>query len=148
MAPRLDFSPNANPGPGGPPGGTGGSHKYPQWGVMLGHDAKTSKIIEAKNDAAKQHDINQGYLDWFTSKSAAGNFIHGQFQIPNPVGGLEGIGDFFARLTEANTWLRVGEFAVGGILLYIGLKGLFPNAVSTVTAPVKKAAKLAAVIPK
>ena len=29
--------------------------------------------------------------------------------VGNPLKGLAAIGDFFARLTEANTWLRIGE---------------------------------------
>lgn len=41
--------------------------------------------------------------------------------ITNP---LNDIGDFFHRLTEAATWERVGEVAVGVILLYIGVKAL------------------------
>ena len=36
-------------------------------------------------------------------------------------GGLAGIGDFFARLTEASTWERVGTAALGLILIAIGL---------------------------
>lgn len=41
--------------------------------------------------------------------------------ISNP---LNDIGDFFHRLTEAATWERVGEVAVGVLLLYIGVKAL------------------------
>jgi hypothetical protein len=44
--------------------------------------------------------------------------------IPNPLGGLAAIGDFFNRLTQANTWLRVGEVVVGLMLLYVGLNAL------------------------
>lgn len=36
-------------------------------------------------------------------------------------GGLAGIGDFFARLTEASTWIRVGEVVLGLILIAVGL---------------------------
>lgn len=35
--------------------------------------------------------------------------------------GLEAIGDFFQRLTQANTWIRAGEVVVGLILLAAGL---------------------------
>jgi hypothetical protein len=58
--------------------------------------------------------------------------------------GIDAVGDFFSRLTEVNTWIRVGEFAVGGLLLYIGLKGLFPTAVGSVTSGAKKAVGIAA----
>lgn len=54
----------------------------------------------------------------------------------NPLGGLAAIGDFFARLTNPHTWLRVAEFAVGGIFLVIGLNALLHN-------PIGKAAKAA-----
>lgn len=41
--------------------------------------------------------------------------------IGNPLTGLAAIGDFFGRLSEANTWLRVGEVLIGIILLGIGV---------------------------
>jgi hypothetical protein len=64
------------------------------------------------------------------------------------LGGLAAIGDFFNRLTQGNTWLRVGEVVVGVLILYIGLKATTAqtpvgNAVKSATAPVKKAAKAA-----
>jgi preprotein translocase subunit SecF len=62
----------------------------------------------------------------------------------HPLTGIDAVGDFFSRLTEPNTWLRIGEFAIGGILLYVALKAMFPGAVSSVTGPVKTAAKLGA----
>lgn len=39
----------------------------------------------------------------------------------NAIPGLAQIGDFFAALTQANTWIRVAKVAVGGALLIIGL---------------------------
>jgi hypothetical protein len=57
--------------------------------------------------------------------------------------GIDAIGGFFNRLTEPNTWLRVGEFAIGGIILYVGLKAMFPTAVGGVGKAVKKGAKIA-----
>lgn len=61
----------------------------------------------------------------------------------NPLTGLNAIGDFFQRLSQASTWIRVGEFAAGGILLYIGLKAFFPTAVNTATSAAKRAGKAA-----
>lgn len=46
--------------------------------------------------------------------------------------GLAAIGDFFARLTEANTWLRVGEVTLGVILISIGIAKM-TNAVPVAT---------------
>lgn len=47
---------------------------------------------------------------------------------PNPVSntlsGLNAIGDFFGRLTESQTWVRVGEVVAGGLILYLGLKAI------------------------
>lgn len=55
--------------------------------------------------------------------------------INNP---LAAIGDFFARLTNPHTWLRVGEFAVGGIFLVIGLNALLHNPIGKVAKAVPK----------
>lgn len=66
-----------------------------------------------------------------------------------PVAGnsaVQGIGsdlDFITRLTSKNLWIRVGEFAVGGILIYVGLKAAFPSTVSAVTSVPKTAGKVA-----
>lgn len=48
--------------------------------------------------------------------------LPGVFKITNP---LAGIADFFQRLGEASLWERVGLFAAGGVLAYIGLKSAF-----------------------
>lgn len=42
----------------------------------------------------------------------------------NPLSGVAAIGDFFSRLTNPNTWIRVGEFAAGALILYVGLKAI------------------------
>jgi hypothetical protein len=47
--------------------------------------------------------------------------------ILNPVsdlGGINAIGDFFNRLTEPNTWVRVGEVLGGLLLVYIGVSAI------------------------
>ena len=61
-----------------------------------------------------------------------------------PIADLSGTTDFLTRLTEGNTWIRVGEFVAGLVLVYVGLKAMFPSTVSAVTAPVKTAAKIGA----
>lgn len=63
---------------------------------------------------------------------------------PNPLTGINAVGDFFQRLTQAATWERAGEAIAGGLLLYVALKAMFPGAVSTVTGPVKTAVKAGA----
>jgi hypothetical protein len=63
---------------------------------------------------------------------------------------LVDVGQFFHALTEGKTWTRVAEVAVGGILVYAGVRALAQgstvnrgvrNATSTVTKPVRKTAK-------
>jgi hypothetical protein len=63
------------------------------------------------------------------------------------LGGLAAIGDFFNRLTQPNTWVRVGEFAAGALLVYVGLSAAMKGteaqqATQTVTKPVKKGVEL------
>lgn len=72
-------------------------------------------------------------------------------KIPNPLHGLEAIGDFFQRLTQPATWVRVGEVALGGILIYAGVRALShgsavagSGARASATRPVKKVATKAA----
>src|SRR5215469_7410918 len=38
--------------------------------------------------------------------------------------GLAAIGDFFARLTEGNTWIRIGEALLGIVLMAVGVARL------------------------
>jgi hypothetical protein len=67
------------------------------------------------------------------------------------LGGIQAIGDFFNRLTQANTWIRVGEVLAGLLLLYLGLNAAMKNTavgntVQSTTKHVKSAGK--AVIPR
>lgn len=68
----------------------------------------------------------------------------------NPLSGLAAIGDFFRRLTEEQTWERVGEVILGGILIYAGVRALThgstvvgSGARKAASSPVKKVAKTA-----
>jgi hypothetical protein len=84
--------------------------------------------------------------------TGAGNAIgtaQGAGQAAN-LGGLGAIGDFFNRLTQPNTWVRVGEVAAGVLLLYLGLNATMRgtaagNAVQSATRTAKKVAE---VVPK
>ena len=49
---------------------------------------------------------------------------------------------FLGILTEGNVWKRVGEFGIGGVILYVALRAMFPSEVQAATGAVKGAAKL------
>ena len=51
----------------------------------------------------------------------------GSINIPNPLSGLDAIGNFFGKLGESSTWMRVGEVLIGLIILGIGVNALFDN---------------------
>jgi hypothetical protein len=55
--------------------------------------------------------------------------------------GIASIGSLADKLGQGNTWLRAGEFAIGGVFLYVALKAMFPGTVAAAAAPAKKAAK-------
>lgn len=61
-----------------------------------------------------------------------------QTNFAGPAGGLLGalgsIGDFFGRLTQANTWLRIGEAILAGGLILVGLAHLAGNTAAGRTA--------------
>lgn len=59
----------------------------------------------------------------------------------NPLTGVNAIGDFFQRLTQPSTWIRVGEFVAGGLLLYIGGSAALRGTAAGET--VKRTAKVA-----
>src|SRR5262249_34191114 len=86
--------------------------------------------------------------DWQSSANAAGNSPGSAAGAAIDAAGLNplsGLSDLAHRLTEAQTWVRVAEVLAGLILLYVGLKSEFPTTVNTVTAPIKKAGKGAAI---
>lgn len=58
--------------------------------------------------------------------------------VTTPLSGITAIGDFFSRLTEANTWIRLVEGLLGLGLLVIGLAKL-----SGAGSAIGKAVKLA-----
>jgi hypothetical protein len=79
-------------------------------------------------------------------KNAAQNAVPG-------AAGVADVGDFFHRLTEKETWTRVGEVILGGILVYAGVRALThgstvagSTARSSATKPVRKVAKAAVTV--
>ena len=53
--------------------------------------------------------------------TAAGNAVGQAGPVGNPLTGLAAIGDFFSRLSQANTWLRLGEGILGIMLIAVGV---------------------------
>lgn len=144
------------PGQSAAPGIASPSAGYPQYGVGGGTPGSSSgwKTVTANNELQKQNFINQGYIAWFSSKAAATSFIGSESSVAGSggdnLGGLDAIGDFFHRLTEKSTWTRVGEVALGGILIYAGVRALSSGSTvagsgahKAVTRPAKKVAKKA-----
>lgn len=69
---------------------------------------------------------------------ASGGAAAGQFAVASgaavnsavtstPLDWLSTIGQFFSRLGEANTWLRIGEFLLGAALIVVGTAHLMTN---------------------
>ena len=142
MAPNPGNGSNTGP-LGIPPGGP--------WFVF----GATGNIQRQSNPLAAAGLANSGWTGFptqalakaFASKGIAGS---AKAAIPNPLGGVAAIGDFFNRLTQANTWVRVGEVAAGILLVYLGLNATMKgtaagNAVQSATGTAKK---IAEVVPK
>jgi hypothetical protein len=55
--------------------------------------------------------------------------------------GLGGATGLANKLQEPNLWVRVAEFMIGSMILYLGIKGLSAPAGQAVAAPVKAAAR-------
>jgi len=76
--------------------------------------------------------------------------IPGAPTIKNPLGGIAAIGDFFNRLTQPNTWIRVGEVLAGLMLIWVGFNAITKDTavgrgIQSAKSNVKK---VAAVVPK
>jgi len=89
--------------------------------------------------------INAAKLE-FPGGANPGGSLENNLTANTPLAPLGSIGDFFHRLTEKETWTRVGEVALGGILIYAGIRALSSGTAAGVatkhaTAPVKKVAK-------
>ena len=56
--------------------------------------------------------------------AAAAGAEHAIDVLKNPLELLKYPADFFHALTQASTWIRVAEFAVGAMLIYVGIKAV------------------------
>ena len=58
-------------------------------------------------------------------------------------GAVQNVTDITSFFTNSQLWVRIGETAAGLILLFVGLKTLFPAQVSVITGAAKNATKAA-----
>lgn len=101
----------------------------------------------------------QNLIKWkgpFATEDAAKKAQNPKQQSPNPLtdlknaaansnlGGLASIGQFFDRLSEASTWIRVGEVLLGLALVIVGAAKLFSN--TSVGRAAEKVGKVAMLI--
>lgn len=103
-----------------------------------GHSPNIPGIYNSQNNQNTATGVGQNALN------TAGSAVYG----------IADVGQFFNKLQDPHTWVRVGEFAVGGLVFYAGLKALLSgtpigNAVGSTVSTAKKAAKTTAlIIPK
>lgn len=62
-------------------------------------------------------------------------------QVPNlnPLSGINAVGDFFVRITDPHTWIRVGEVIIGVLLLAVGIASM-TNSIPSATKIAKMVA--------
>jgi hypothetical protein len=93
-----------------------------------------------------------GPMTYAQATAYSSNATPAPLKAAGDVAGLAGatgeIGDFFHRLTEKETWTRFGEVAVGGLLIYVGLRALTRGSTTVgagarrdASKPVRKVAK-------
>lgn len=78
--------------------------------------------------------------------SPAAAIATGAIPAINPLDWLSNVGDFFSKLGQANTWIRIGEFVLGAGLVYVGAHHLVAN--SDVAKTAKSVATTAAKVIK
>lgn len=86
------------------------------------HISYNATLAQAKAEAAKE----------FPTGATPGGGVAGNIagQAAQATGGasflapLGDVGNFFHALTQSSTWVRVGEVALGGILIYVGARAL------------------------
>lgn len=113
---------------------------FPEWFFgppVLNSPTGDWQVIQADNQAQADQLKKNGYKGPYATKAAAqaaadkqkqsANSTVFNPQLPNPLNGVAAIGDFFSRLADPHTWLRVAEVLVGAAFLVIGLNHLLGN---------------------
>jgi hypothetical protein len=89
----------------------------------------------AAQSAANKYNANPGQFGVNAPGIAPGVNAPG---LGNPLTGINAVGDFFQRLTQPATWIRVGEFVAGGLLLFIALNAMTRGPVRSATGKTVK----------
>ena len=127
----------------------------------------THSIQRQGNPLLGQGLVAAGFLGPFTFATAQqvaagkaageGSVVSGVTNATSAVGkglsGINAIGDFANRLTQGNTWLRVGEVIVGLMILYVGLNAVMKGtpietATHSATKTAKRTAEVIGAVPK
>lgn len=106
-------------------------------GSQAWNDANAGRVLSAAESNTGSAGVGEQLVKWqgpFATQAEAHTAANPQQQSANPVNdavnaaqnssGLSipaSIGNFFAALGEANTWIRVAKVIVGGVLLIVGL---------------------------
>ena len=138
------------------PGIAGPGAGYPQWGVAVGSPGQ--HVTKVTNSIAKYLMESVSFpskVYFFTSQQAADDWVSGnggQTFVPGTKTPLNaanntlnaatsaagGTADFLARLSSPNTWVRVGEFVVGALLIGLGLNAILHNPAGKIAKAVPK----------
>lgn len=111
----------------------------------------TETVYASRAACLKAINANGGPHNYSTAGAAGkagtlspASVIGGTGQAAQDIAGTASATDSLAGKVQSGTlWLRVAEAGIGGLLLYVGLRAMFPAQVGAVTAPVKNAAKVA-----
>jgi len=112
-------------------------------------------VVESVNRPAGA--VDGPFTTKLQAQASANKFnAGGQATIPNITTnavqsglGINAIGDFFNRLTESATWVRVGEVAIGTLLILVALNAMTKGPLRTATTKtVKSGAKVAKAVAK
>lgn len=81
-------------------------------------EAQAALVSEQKNVANQK---NADPTNPFAGKDLIPGVPNPLNPIAAPLTGITAIGDFFQRLTQANTWIRIGEVVIGILLIAVGI---------------------------
>jgi hypothetical protein len=140
------------------PGAAGPGAKYPQWTVNTSGWV-VAEVIDAAEKTLAEASVYPDTLVFFTSKSAADNYVKskGGTPVTSPLAAAGGqaalnagaaavtaAANPLAALFQSSIWLRVAEAVAGLILLGIGLNAMLKGRpLSAVTSAAGAAGKVA-----